>query len=194
MPRPEQKPPFEVVFLGYSRAEVDDHVAEISRQMLVARNEVEDQRTELQRLRTQLQGTAEETARLRSALESAESSYHRIEEGAAGAEAELANAKADLSRLRERLAILERDQDVLPETLRAAQMAAENMRREAREEARRVLRDAEDRAQRLDETTRERGAALAAEFEQMRGEYQDFLDNARRLAMGFVTIADSAAI
>ena len=77
------------------------------------------------------------------------------------------------------------------EVLLAAQRTAEDIRQNARRESEAMLREAENRAMRLEEEMRSRMAEMKFEYEQARKEYDEFLSNARNLAHSFIRKIDS---
>lgn len=77
------------------------------------------------------------------------------------------------------------------EVLLAAQRTADEIRQNARKESESMLREAENRAMRLEEETRNRMAELRFEYEQARKDYDEFLSNARNLAHSFIRKIDT---
>lgn len=80
--------------------------------------------------------------------------------------------------------------DKAQEVLMHAQRTADDIRLDARREAESMLREAENRALRMDADTRGRMKELQLEFDQARRDFDEFLGNARNLAHSFIRKVD----
>lgn len=191
-PLAARTPAFGRAFRGYRREEVDQHLVSLNLETEKQARDVERLRAEVAHQRIQLDSLLEENTRFLAALEAAQSGYKQMETDLASARTDVALKNEELASVRVQLSRAQEDEGRVAEILRAAQAAAEQLRGAARAEAESVLQEAERRAERLDEQTRNRAAELSEQFERMKGEYAEFLANARRLAQGFVHTVDAA--
>jgi len=189
----QTRPAFAPSFRGYNRDDVDAYLTSLERQ----KSQLEE---ELRMCREERSAATKRLADKESQFESAEKEHRDwgaisseltlLQEEYEHLRAEHNRVRAEHERTLAEMEALKGDSVHIQEVLLVAHKAATDLKGQARTEAEAVIREAEIRAVRLDEETRQRMRDLSFQLEQARRDYEEFLSTARNMAHSFIRKID----